>query len=246
MKKQLIAVLLIFGLSAGIVGCTEAKRDADNQGESKVVKVENSKVLIGYFTRLDNTNGDIDAVLKGGGPYGDLGHSLEDADVDAISSASITVEDGEARGNTEMLARMIQKKIGGDLFSIETKKNYPTDYNTLVDEGEEENKESARLELKNQVKNMDDYDVIFLGFPNWWFDMPMPVYSFLEAYDFSGKTVIPFVTSASSGFSDTISEIKKALPESEVNENGLHIQMEEVKNGQDQVTQWLEELGMKE
>ena len=96
------------------------------------------------------------------------------------------------------------------------------------------------------VEGMEGYDVVFLGFPNWWYDMPMPVYSFLESYDFSGKTVIPFVTSASSGFTDTIASIKEMIPDASIVENGLHIPMREVADAQPEVEAWLNELGFTE
>lgn len=213
-----------------------------NQEESKQPPQGEQKILIAYFTRLDNTDEDIDTVIQGGGPYGEIGDSLEDADLDAIASASITIRDDAAYGNTQTVAEMIQERISGDLFSIQAEAVYPVDYNALIDNGEEENAENARPDLKSHVENMDDYDVVFLGFPNWWHDMPMPVYSFLEEYDFTGKTVIPFATSAGSGFSDTISSIRNALPESNVEENGLHIQMNEIEDAQPEVEEWLEKL----
>lgn len=167
----------------------------------------------------------MEEILQGGGPYGSLGDSLEGADMDAVSSASIQRIDGEVQGSTEAAARMIQENVGGDLFSIQTIQNYPVDYDTLIDQGGEEKNEGARPELESHVESMSDYDIVFLGFPNWWYDMPMPLYSFLEEYDFSGKTVIPFVTSASSGFSGTIGTLKEMLPDAVIVENGLHIPM---------------------
>ena len=91
---------------------------------------------------------------------------------------------------------------------------------------------------------MADYDVIFLGYPNWWYDMPMAMYSFLEEYDLSGKTIIPFAASAGSGFSGTISSIQELEPEAVVMENGLHIPMGDVANGQAEIETWISELGI--
>lgn len=92
------------------------------------------------------------------------------------------------------------------------------------------------------MENLDDYDVIFLGFPNWWGDMPMAVYSFLDEADFSGKTIVPFVTSGGSGFSSTISTIESMEPGATVQE-GLSISGSSAVNAQDQVTEWLSGLG---
>lgn len=99
---------------------------------------------------------------------------------------------------------MIQQETRGELFRIETEKTYPSDYDELVDYGREEPDEDSRPTLSSHVENMDEYDVVFLGYPNWWFDMPMAVYSFLDEYDFSGKTNIPFCTHGGSGFSNTV------------------------------------------
>ena len=203
---------------------------------------DETKILIAYFTRLDNTDEEIDEILLGGGPYGSLGDSLEGADMDAISSASIQVAEGEIYGNTETFARMIQKSLRGDLFSIQTVQGYPTDYDELIDQGGEEKNRVARPELESHVENMDDYDIVFLGYPNWWYDMPMPVYSFLEEYDFSGKTVIPFATSAGSGFSGTIDTLQEMLPDAVIVDEGLHIPMKNVSEAEEEVADWLEEI----
>lgn len=203
------------------------------------------KILIAYFTRLDNTDREIDEILRGGGPYGSLGNSLEEADTDAISSASIQLKDGRVYGNTEILAQMIQKYLGGELFSIQTVQDYPTDYDELIDRGGKEKNQSERPQLESHVEDMEAYDVILLGFPIWWYDLPMPVYSFLEEYDFSGKTVIPFATSAGSGFSGTIGALKKILPDVAGLDSGLHIQMGDVAEADGEVAEWVKSLEVK-
>lgn len=204
---------------------------------------EEGGVLIAYFTRLDNTDAELDEIIRGGGPYGEVGNSMDDADLDAVSSASITIYDGQVQGNTQTIAQMIQEQTGGDLFSIRTEEQYPADYDELIDIGGEEEAEDIRPELISHVENMEDYEIVFLGFPNWWSDMPMAVYSFLEEYDFAGKTVIPFAVTAGSGFSDTISTVSDLLPEADVVEDGLHIPMEETADAQPQVEEWLAGLG---
>ncbi len=92
-------------------------------------------------------------------------------------------------GNTEVVAKMIQEIIGGDLFRIDPVNSYPDDYTETTEVAEKELHDNARPELSSHVENMDSYNVIFLGYPNWWGTMPMPVFTFLEEYDFSGKTI---------------------------------------------------------
>ena len=101
-----------------------------------------------------------------------------------------------AKGNTHIVADMIAEMTGADTFEIKTVKEYPADYKETTEVAKREQEENARPELAVQVPNMADYDVVFLGYPIWWSDLPMPVYTFLESYDWNGKTIVPFVTSA--------------------------------------------------
>lgn len=188
--------------------------------ESKQAEVQ-GHILIAWFSRVGNTK------------FPD--------NVDAVSSASLNLQNSELVGNTELIADMIQRETGGELFRIETEKSYPADYNELVDYGKSEPDEDSRPSLSSHVENMEDYDVIFLGFPNWWFDMPMPVYSFLEEYDFSGKTVVPFCTHGGSGFSDTISTLKEILPKAEILD-GFEVYGENAADAGEDVSAWLKEL----
>ena len=110
-------------------------------------------------------------------------------------------------GNTAIIAQMIAEQTGADLFEIKPKTPYPTTYQELLDVSRQEMTDKARPEIADTVDNMDDYDTIFIGYPNWWGDMPMIVYNFLESYDLSGKTVVPFCTHGGSGLSDTESTI---------------------------------------
>ncbi len=257
----LLAVAVGAAIALGGCGAPAVSQDAENKAQTDAVSEasdgtevsenetapeENSgghNILLAYFTRLDNTDGGIDTIIQGGGPYGSLDDSLEGADIDAISSASIQLEGSEVYGNTETLARMLQKHLGGDLFSIQTVQAYPTDYDALIDQGGEEKNQTARPELRTHVENMESYDVVFIGFPNWWNDMPMPVYSFLEEYDFSGKTVIPFSTSAGSGFSGTVGTIREMLPDAAVVTDGLHIPMGNEAEADEEVAGWVGSLG---
>ena len=257
MKKTISLLIVLAVLLAILTACSSSNNDETSTvtppttSASQSDSVENSAqesdshhILIAYFTRLDNTEAPLDEIIQGGGPYGFLGDSFESADVDAIASASITVVDGHAQGNVETMAQIIQNTVGGDLFSIQTADSYPVNYDDLIDLGGEEKSAAARPELSTLVENMADYDVIFLGYPNWWYDMPMAMYSFLEEYDLSGKTIIPFAASAGSGFSGTISSIQELEPEAVVMENGLHIPMGDVANGQAEIETWISELGI--
>ena len=128
---------------------------------------------------------------------------------------------------------MIAEQAGADTFEISTVAPYPDDYDECTEVAKQEQEENARPELTASVENMADYDVIFLGYPIWWSDMPMAVYSFLESYDFSGKTIIPFCTHEGSGISSTESSIAEVCPDTEVLE-GLGIRGSIAQNSQDE------------
>ena len=112
-------------------------------------------------------------------------------------------------GNTHIIARMIGEQTGATLFEIVSQKNYPTSYNACVDVAKKEKSAKARPAIKSDIP-VEDYDIIFLGYPNWWGDMPMPVYTFIESHDWTGKTVIPFCTHEGSGLSATEKYIANA------------------------------------
>ena len=251
--KKFISLLLTGALALSLAACADAGAPPEDTAPPQPAPQTESlapapatagKTLIAYFTRLDNTAATPDEIVQGGGPYGPVGDSLASADVDALSSASITMLDGQVQGNVQTLAQYIAAATGGELFSIQTEQRYPVDYDTLIDQGGEERRQDVRPALSTYVEDMTAYDVVFLGFPNWWGDMPMALYSFLEEYDLSGKTVIPFVASASSGLSDTVRAISAAQPNAIVVDNGLHVRMGDVAQSEPRVREWLTELGL--
>jgi len=146
-------------------------------------------------------------------------------------------------GNTEAAANMIQKLTGSDMFRIQTVKNYPSDYNETTDVAKQELRQNARPKLSGHVDNVDEYAVIILGYPNWWGTMPMAVLTFLEEYDFSGRTIIPFCTNEGSGLGRSESDIKHACPDARVL-NGLSIRGGSVQRAENDISAWLRKSGI--
>ena len=177
-----------------------------------------SHILIAYFTAAENSG------------------------VDAIASASYTTIDGQAVGRVRAVADMIQENVGGDLFSIRTSVVYPTDGGELIDYAAQEQDENARPELTSHIENLNQYDTIFIGYPNWWADLPMAVYSFFDEYDFTGKTIIPFNVHNGSRFSRTIQTIEELEPDATVIEDGFTVSEQTVAEAAPDVAQWLENL----
>lgn len=146
-------------------------------------------------------------------------------------------------GNTESVANEIQAQTGADIFKIIPAEPYTDDYNTLLDIAQEEQADGARTAIADTVENFDQYAVVYFGYPNWWGDMPMILYTFLDEYDFSGKTIAPFVTSGGSGFSGTLGTIESMEPDAAVTE-GLSLGSSEAADPAAAVAEWLAEIGM--
>ena len=146
-------------------------------------------------------------------------------------------------GNTEQVAQLIQEATGGDLFEITPAVPYTDDYDELLDIARQEQSDSARPELAAQVENWDRYDTVFVGYPNWWSDAPMAVYTFLESYDWTGKTLIPFNTSASGGFGRSLDNLAGSAAGATFLE-GISFTERTLEDAQSEVPAWLDGLGL--
>ena len=201
------------------VGNQEDNMSVEDRAQMETADTDGSNILIAYFTAGENS------------------------DVDVVSSASVTTVDGEAKGRLRAVADMIQAQTGGTLFSIQTSVDYPGDGGALIDYAAEEQEEDARPELTSHIENLDDYDVIFIGYPTWWYDMPQALYSFFDEYDFSGKTIIPFNVHNGSRFSGTIETIQDLEPDAEVITDGFTVSERDVAGAAGDVADWLGGLG---
>lgn len=148
-------------------------------------------------------------------------------------------------GNTESVAAEIQNQTGADIFRLVPAESYTDDYDALLDIAQEEQRNGARPAISGSIENFDSYEVVYLGYPNWWGDMPMILYSFLDNYDLSGKRIVPFVTSGGSGFSNTINTIESMEPDADVLD-GLSLGSSQAANPGDAIENWLSGLGLAE
>jgi flavodoxin len=180
------------------------------------------KILIAYFT-MPETSG-----------------------VDAVSGASRVVVDGKVNGNVEFAANCIHGAVGGDLFAIRTVRTYPGEHNALTEAAGEEQRAKAHPALATHITNLQDYDTIFLGYPIWWYDLPMPLYSFLEEYNFTGKTIIPFTVHGGSRLSGTVEKIVRMEPRATVVKDGLAISRNDAARSERDVIAWLRRIGITE
>lgn len=204
--------------SAGSSAVQGPSDTSEPAGDSSATAGDGSGILIAYFGVIE-TDG-----------------------TDTVANASrVSTSDGVV-GNCQFIARAIQQAVGGDLFAIETVQDYPGTHQPLLDFAYEELRQNARPELSGEIENLDDYSVIFLGYPNWNADLPMPLYTFLETYDFSGKTIIPFVTHGGNGFSRTISTIAGLQPNANVLTDGLSISRNSVSSAAQEAMDWASEI----
>ena len=250
MKKRIAAWMITTIFALTVAGCSQdnssgqAADSSNTQEETDGANAQEAPEDTG-----DTASSDTGTAQEGQSEssnvriaYFSVPEDVDTEGIDANAGASIVVRDGQVMGNLEYMANVIQQTIGGDLFRIETVEEYPLDHEPLVDQAAEEQDEEARPELSTQIENPDQYDTILLGYPNWWGDMPMALYTFLEEYDFSGKTIIPFTAHGGSGFSDTVDTIAELQPDAEVSDEGLSISRNDVAEAQEEISSWAQGL----
>lgn len=220
--KKLLSVMIIgtavFGLAA-CSGGTDTEEPAETQTE-------------------ESTEGQAEAEDTDAGQEPDAGEGIDAA----AGEGGALVAYFSWSGNTEAVAQEIQSQTGADLFEIVPAEPYTDDYDELLDIAQEEQSSDARPAIAETV-DLSAYDTVYLGFPNWWRDMPMIMYTFLDEYDLSGKTVAPFNTSGGSGFSGSLDTIAEMEPDAEITE-GLSLGSGEAEDCADEVAEWLANIGM--
>ena len=205
--------LALIIMVAGFATCPAAEASTANK--------DGKKILVVYFSQPETTKPD--------------NMTQEEAN-------STVVIDGKVLGNTQYVAFLIQKNTGADIFRIEPKTPYPTNHKTLIDLAKVEQNNKARPELAAKVANLERYNVVFLGYPTWWADLPMILYSFLESHNLSNKTIIPFNTHGGSGFANTINTIAALQPKANVIKSGFTVSRDTVQNCAGDVAAWVKKL----
>ena len=211
--------------SAPAASTTQSGSKTDTPAETAdnaMQETEKSKILIVYFSRWGNTD--------------------YPSDVDATTSASIVADD-ERYGTTEYVARMIQNEVGGDIHLIETTAKYTANFDELKDVNHSEMADGFLPELKESGLDVSKYDTVFVGYPIWATDVPRAVISFLNKYDFSDKTVIPFCTHDGYGAGKSLGTIASES-KAKNTADGLAIEAKDVLDSRKTVTGWLYSIGI--
>ena len=238
--KKLLSLLLAMAMAISLTACGGTERQGgsapspaadpvsgqetetpDIKGETEppaAEDTEGTKILVAYFSWADN------AILAD--------------DVDAVASPSVIPP-----GNVQQLAVWVQEETGGDLFAIRVTDPYPSDWDACLERANEERGSDARPELEEQVEDMDQYDTVFLGYPNWWYGVPMALLSFLEQNDLSGKDVYLFCSHGTGGLARSVEIITEAAPDANISDRIFDCYEEEAASSEEDIKAWVDELG---
>ena len=214
----LLSCALALSLLTGCGGSTEPRSGEETAAAPSTDDTGGEKILIAYFAVAENS------------------------DVDTVSSASVLLDNGEAKGLSKFLADIIAERTGGELFSIRTEEKFLGEYEPLVNHAKEEQDNGVLPVLTSHIENLDGYDTIFIGYPVWWYTLPQVMLSFFEEYDFTGKTIIPFCTHYGSQSGGTFARIAELEPNADVKE-GFYVHQNDTPNAREDVLRWLERLG---
>lgn len=251
MKKRLIFIASLAMLTV-MTACgndtsdslLESSSSSNVRAEASTTENESSEIQTEVAESFGSDSGVATEPAKEGSKILVCYFSFPETDsTDASSGASRVIIDGKMKGAMQYMAEIISDTTGGNLFRIETVQEYPGTHEPLVDQAADEKADSARPELSTHIENLDDYDTIFIGYPNWWADMPMPLYTFWEEYDFSGKTIIPFNSHGGSRFSNTIETIASYEPNAEVITDGFTVSRDDVADAEADLVEWIHNLG---
>ncbi|MFF7865507.1 flavodoxin [Streptomyces qaidamensis] len=223
-RRGFLALAAAAVAGAGVAGCSMIGGDDDSKasGPSRVsAPIDESRTLVAYFSvpETDDPNN----------------MSEEEA-------GSTHVVDGKVLGNTQYVAQLIEARIGAEMFRIETAEELPLEHGRLEDLALEMQEGDERPKLKALIPNLEDYDTVFIGYPIWWYDLPMPVYTFLEEHDFSGKNIVLFSTHGGNGLSETVEKVTEKLPDSTVVSNAFSILRDDMDSAEGEVGEWLDSL----
>ena len=211
----------LFCVSLILASCSDNEDNNISSPTEEVVPGTNHQILIAYFSE-----------------------PLPDG-VDANTSASRVIVNGDLYGSVEYMATVIGEATGADMVRIQTATPYPGNFDDLASQADNERQNNIHPALATDIENFDDYDVIFVGYPIWWYQMPMAMYSFFDEYDFAGKTIIPFSSHGGSGWSGTVDDIAGMEPNATM-VNGYSISRSSVAGSEEGILQWLERIGMLE
>ncbi len=205
------------GTTDETIQTSEPLSNPQNADSSSKESKSKGKILVAYFSWADN--------------------ALPD-DVDAMTSPSVTVP-----GNVAQLASWVGEETGGELFPIQVEDPYPSDWDGCLDRANQEKGNGTHPALKAKVENLEEYDTVYLGYPNWWYSCPMAIFSFLEENDLSGKQVYLFCSHGTGGLASSVQDISAALRDADISENVFDVYEEDAASAKKEIVEWLKSIG---
>lgn len=239
-KKVMIGIILVILIAIVVVVSYFLFNGKNHTDAPTETKEPEEQVIVGSNETVTNKDGKKSLVVYFSVPETDDPNK----EMTTEEENSAIVVDGKVLGNTQYAAMLISEYTGGDLYRIEPKTPYTTNHSDLVELAKEEQNKNVRPEIKNKISNFDDYDIIYVGYPIWWSDMPQILYTFFELYDFNGKTVIPFSTHGGSGLAGTVSTIKNKLTGANVESNAFTMSRNDMEQAPEKIKSWLKEINM--
>lgn len=233
--KKIISFLLVMVAAFSLIACGKSdmqgnpkdsgqtkrqteeqtvKESGTNGSESKQTEQNGAKkILIAYFSWAENATQD---------------------DIDAMTSPSVTEP-----GNVAQLASWVSEETGGDLFSIQVKEPYPADWDGCLERANQEKKDDTHPALRSTVENIEEYDTVYLGYPNWWYSCPMALFSFFDRHDLSGKQVYLFCSHGTGGLASSVKDISEAIPDAKISDHVFDVYEEEAASAKDEIVEWV-------
>lgn len=222
-QKYTLLLLCSILLPLVAVSCSDEEHgNSDIADINDFVEGDNHNVLVVYFSE-----------------------PLPDNGVDAVTSASRVTVDGDVYGSVQYMATVISETTGADMARIRTAIPYAENFDELAERADQERQNNVHPEITVPIDDFNSYDVVFVGYPIWWYQMPMAMYSFFDEYDFTGKTLIPFSSHGGSGWSGTVDDIAGMEPNATM-VDGYSISRNSVEGSADGIREWLGRIGMSE
>ena len=220
--KRRISLLSVIALCLAVLMLFSACGTADNSSSATEAKTETSQAATEKATEADTS-----ATSAG----------LQETEAETVNTTLVVYF--SHTGTTKGVAEYLHGLVGGDIIELEPVNAYPEGYSDALDPAKQEQNENARPALKPTIENFDSSDTIYMGYPIWWGTVPMLMFTFMESYDFSGKTVVPFSTSGGTGIEQSMSDIRDTIPDADV-KDGLFVR------DNDEILPWLQGLGLHE
>ena len=247
-KKTIIGIICIIIIVA-IIGAIYFLTGNNNNTNNANQTINDPNVNLGNAEQSDNVTNDESQTedttnegLKTLVVYFSVPETDDPNNMTQDEENSTVVVDGEVLGNTQYVAQLIGEATGGDVFRLEPVDEYPTNHDDLLQRAMEEMQSDTKPEIRDTIENFDQYDIIYIGYPIWNSDLPPIINTFLDQYNFDGKTVVPFCTHGGSGLSGTPRTIANRLSNSTVIQNGFSLSRRNMENAPSEVTSWLQEI----